>query len=58
MENCMGNQIQQLFFFNFNCLATGIWDFKSQSQLGGTKKIVIKYVFILFKMTAQNTQSE
>ena len=41
-----------IIFFNFNRLATGIWDLKSQSQGGDQKKIVEKYGFIVFKMTA------
>ena len=45
-------------FFNFARLATGILDLKSQSQRGTQKKIVKKYGFIVFQMTAQNTQSE
>ena len=43
-------------FLNFAHLATGIMDFKSHIQ-GGTH-INIKYAFIVFKMTAQNTQTD
>ena len=53
-----GESDAAIILFNFNRLATGIWDLKSQSQGGTPKKIVKKYGFIVFKMTAQNTQTE
>ena len=53
-----GESDTAIIFFNFNCLATGIWDLKPQSQGGDPKNIVIKYGFIVFKMTAQNTRTE
>ena len=51
-----GESDAAIIFFNFNRLATGIWDLKSQSQKS-KKKIVNKYRFIVFKMTAKNTQT-
>ena len=35
-----------------------IWDLKSRNQKEDPTKNLIKYGFIVFKMTKQNTQSE
>ena len=45
-----GESYAATIFFTFARLATGIWETQ--------KKIVNKCGFIVFKMTAQNTQSE
>ena len=50
-----GESDTAIIFFNFNNLAIGIWDLKSQGQGGTQKKIVIKFRFMVLKMTAQIT---
>ena len=58
MGNCMGNRKQQLFF-QFQPSSYRDLRFKIQNSKGGPrKKFVIKYGFIVFKMFAQNTQTE
>ena len=58
MVNCMVRWMQDSFFnFYFNHLATGIWDLNPKDKGWTQKQIDIKYGFIEFKMTAQNTRS-
>ena len=47
-EKLYGESDAAIIFFNFNHLATGIWDLK----------IIKNYEFIVFNLTAQKTQSE
>ena len=53
-----GESDAAIICFNFNRLAMGIWDLKSQSQGEDPKRFVNKYGFIVIKMTAQNARSE